>query len=94
MMTRPKIDMIEATRLTRQGKLKEAMAVLRGAPHAAPATAPGEVEGLHIIDVAPPSRKTENAWTAPNSGEASSALCAVGPCNSNRRADSSVTCAN
>ena len=31
-MIRPTVDMMEALRLTRQGKLEEAMAVLRGAP--------------------------------------------------------------
>lgn len=42
----PKIDMKEATRLTRAGRLKEALAVLRGAPAGAPssATSSGQVE--------------------------------------------------
>ena len=30
-MIRPNVDMMEALRLTRQGRLQEAMAVLRGA---------------------------------------------------------------
>jgi hypothetical protein len=42
MTIRPMFDMMEATRLTREGRLTEAMALLRGAPPAAdgPTTAP------------------------------------------------------
>jgi hypothetical protein len=35
MIIRPSVDMMEALRLTRQGRLEEAMAVLRGAAPAA-----------------------------------------------------------
>ena len=39
MMIRPNVDMMEALRLTRQGRLQEAMAVLRGASPASEASA-------------------------------------------------------
>jgi poly(hydroxyalkanoate) depolymerase family esterase len=42
-----KIDMLEATRLTRAGRLGEAMALLRGGPAAAAPTAAGTVIDLH-----------------------------------------------
>jgi poly(hydroxyalkanoate) depolymerase family esterase len=79
--------MIEATRLTREGKLKEAMAVLLGSPDAANGPAPAsterdprqEAEGdLNVIDMAPPSIETGNAWTAPKSGKVSSAAALDG----------------
>jgi hypothetical protein len=41
MNTLPR-NILEATRLTRQGRLKEAMTVLRGAPPLGPADAAGE----------------------------------------------------
>ena len=88
MMTRPKIDMIEATRLTRQGKLKEAMAVLRGVPYPAKGAAAAPVDrytgheamgdGPHFIDMAPPSNKTGNAWTAHSSEEEAAAVAGGG----------------
>jgi hypothetical protein len=45
MTIRPMFDMMEATRLTREGRLTEAMALLRGAPPAAdgPTTAPNRI---------------------------------------------------
>ncbi len=65
-MIRPKVDMMEALRLTRQGKLEEAMAVLRGgrpADEAEPARAPASTT---IIDMVPPSDRSGSAWTAPS----------------------------
>jgi poly(hydroxyalkanoate) depolymerase family esterase len=68
MMIRPGVDMMEALRLTREGRLVEAMAVLRGgaAPvgegsvkrEAGKGTAP-------VLDMVPPSVETGSAWTAP-----------------------------
>jgi poly(hydroxyalkanoate) depolymerase family esterase len=69
-------DMMEATRLTREGRLDEAMAVLRGALAAAPASASasdcgsdarqGRPAGTPLaLDFAPPSRATGAAWTLP-----------------------------
>jgi poly(hydroxyalkanoate) depolymerase family esterase len=74
----PKIDMIEATRLTREGRLEEAMAVLRGALSSAPSSAsPSEFEAHQrlaggaprIIDMVPPSMETGGSWTSPQSSE-------------------------
>lgn len=75
------IDMIEATRLTREGRLEEAMAVIRGALEGPPL--PGASTGFpgggrvgsaqpapRIIDMTPPPAATGGAWTAPRSGEA------------------------
>jgi poly(hydroxyalkanoate) depolymerase family esterase len=71
----PKIDMMEATRLTREGRLEEAMAVLRGAlPGAVAASAPSDAEGAGpqttkqkpaLLDMVPPLPGTGGAWTAP-----------------------------
>jgi poly(hydroxyalkanoate) depolymerase family esterase len=71
----PKIDMLEATRLTRAGRLKEAMAVLRGATPAA-ATDPfpnGEARQRSgptpgVLALLPP-RSATGAWTAAKSAE-------------------------
>ncbi len=73
-MTRPTVDMMEALRLTRQGKLEEAMAVLRGEPPAAEA-APSRTTGTGtIIDMVPPSDRGGSAWTvAPTGAEPGSA---------------------
>ena len=76
MNARSKIDMIEATRLTREGRLEEAMAVLRGALtgvrlSGAPsgfereATQPSDEGTRRIIDMVPPSMGTGGAWTPP-----------------------------
>jgi poly(hydroxyalkanoate) depolymerase family esterase len=65
----PKIDMMEVTRLTREGRLGEAMAVLRGAPSAGPHSniARGDSERTApILDMVPPAARTDGAWTAPN----------------------------
>jgi poly(hydroxyalkanoate) depolymerase family esterase len=68
----PKIDTMEALRLTREGRLKEAMAVLCGS---LPSTAPSDVESDRppgpagrtpsILDMVPPKPGTRGAWTAP-----------------------------
>jgi poly(hydroxyalkanoate) depolymerase family esterase len=75
MNATPNIDMLEATRLTREGRLVEAMAVLRGElPGANPSTAPSDAGGdpskrlsthfSRIIDMVPPS-SGGGAWTPP-----------------------------
>ncbi|MFG1268914.1 PHB depolymerase family esterase [Xanthobacter sp. DSM 14520] len=67
MARRSKIDVLEATRLTRQGRLEEAMAVLRGdvdTPHAA--DTPPEADGKAFVDLVPPSAATGSAWTTPS----------------------------
>lgn len=73
-------DMKEATRLTREGRLTEAMALLRGAnagqlspaPTSGPTSGPIDRaiggparEAPTILDMVPPSSITGNAWTAP-----------------------------
>lgn len=56
------IDMVEATRLTRQGKLKAALALLsRGAVPEAQSPTPDD----GIVDMVAPSRETGAAWTPP-----------------------------
>jgi poly(hydroxyalkanoate) depolymerase family esterase len=72
MNARSKIDMMEATRLTREGRLDEAMAVLRGALAGAPSSpvagdAQPSVRTPPMLDMVPPSPAT-GAWTAPQSG--------------------------
>ena len=79
MTIRPMFDMMEATRLTREGRLTEAMAVLQGArPHAdATMTAPDDDRhaGAHqasagaSLDMVPPSKQTGSSWTLPLFGE-------------------------
>ena len=79
MTVRPMFDMMEATRLTREGRLTEAMAVLHGArPHAdATTTAPDDDRqaGAHqanagaSLDMVPPSKQTGSSWTLPLFGE-------------------------
>lgn len=68
MSARPKIDMMEATRLTREGRLDEAMAVLRGALAGAPARGPSAArQGGRTppdLDMTPPSAETGGSWTA------------------------------
>ena len=68
MARQSKIDVLEATRLTRLGRLEEAMAVLRGdsvAPHdrAGPSDAAGGK--APVVDLVPPSAQTGSAWTPP-----------------------------
>lgn len=60
LMTR----MTEATRLTREGRLEEAMSVLRGAsPGLAPSQA--RADAAPVLDMVPPSATTGSAWTPP-----------------------------
>ncbi len=68
-------DMMEATRLTREGRLEEAMALLQGMrgtdPRAAPSHAPHEAtktsarRAQPLIDMMPPSA-SGGVWTAPS----------------------------
>jgi poly(hydroxyalkanoate) depolymerase family esterase len=78
MNTRSMNDMLEATRLTRAGRLDEAMAVLRGALAGAPASPAADEArpsgcSSHVLDMVPPSPATGGAWTAPQPGEANAA---------------------
>jgi poly(hydroxyalkanoate) depolymerase family esterase len=83
MNERSKIDMVEATRLTREGRLEEAMAVLRRALAGAPSS-PVARDGRWserappILDMVPPSPGTGGAWTSPQSGEANAARSRTG----------------
>ncbi len=74
-----KIDMMEATRLTREGRLKEAMALLHGVLNGAPSyAAPSDLAGgvqrppaegsARVIDMAPPSIETGTSWTHSSAG--------------------------
>ena len=66
-----KIDMMKATRLTREGRLKEAMAVLRGSFSSVPRD---DAEGVApespaarrspILDMVPPSPGNGGSWTS------------------------------
>jgi poly(hydroxyalkanoate) depolymerase family esterase len=64
------IDMQKATRLTREGRLSEAMALLQGAPSRASATNSGaegqrdQVHGADVLDMHPPAT-AGGAWTSP-----------------------------
>jgi poly(hydroxyalkanoate) depolymerase family esterase len=75
MIVRPSVDMLEALRLTRQGRLQEAMDVLRGALSVSEGPIEREAnEGTaSVIDMVPPSRATGSAWTAPPTGARSDA---------------------
>ena len=68
-----KIDMTQVTRLTREGRLKEAMAMLRGARvepldhadgHIDARPVPAARDEPAVIDMLPPSSATGTAWTA------------------------------
>ena len=70
-------NMMEATRLTREGRLAEAMAVLQGTAPAAPAANPEQAAGVDpsgsrppLIDMVPPPAGSGGAWTAPLRGHA------------------------
>ena len=76
MNPRSDIDMAEVTRLTREGRLDLAMALLRGtrvetpAPAASPRVKAGSAKDASradadIVDMLPPSAATGGAWTAP-----------------------------
>jgi poly(hydroxyalkanoate) depolymerase family esterase len=84
MNARLKIDMSEATRLTRAGRLEAAMAILRGVlPSAPPSGVPPPFEGdtgtklpgrtPSILDMVPPSPGTGASWTSPPFSETHSA---------------------
>lgn len=75
MNAQPNIDMLEATRLTREGRLAEAMALLQGGLPSGhppvPSDNAGQNEGRRrrgpvagIIDMVPPSSRG-GAWTSP-----------------------------
>ena len=74
MNARLKINMLEVTRLTRDGRLDEAMAILRGAIPSAPSsnlggnTQPGSKGPT--IEMVPPSLLTGKSWTSPKWGDA------------------------
>ena len=79
MTMSPMFNMVEATRLTREGRLSEAMALLHGARPSvgAPATAPDgdyraethQTNAGALLDMMPPSKQTGHAWTVPSFGE-------------------------
>jgi poly(hydroxyalkanoate) depolymerase family esterase len=74
MKVRSRIDMLKATRLTCEGRLSEAMAILRGegdttepdlrtdTPTKSP-TPPSPTPASSVIDMVPPSSSTGGAWT-------------------------------
>src|SRR4029450_5016261 len=66
-MIRPTVDMMEALRLTRQGKLEEAMAVLRGVPpvEEAATSHPAGGKEMPIIVTAPPPGQTARPCPPP-----------------------------
>ena len=77
-MIRSKVDMMEATRLTRQGRLVEALAILRGTATSAPGSETGynsesktqptaNERQRTIIDMVSP-RDSGRSWTAPWGG--------------------------
>jgi hypothetical protein len=70
---RPTVDMMEALRLTRQGKLEEAMAVLRGGPAVAEAASSRATDKASVIDMVRPADPNAGAWTAAQRGTESSA---------------------
>ena len=73
-------DMMEATRLTREGRLTEAMALLQGARPSVDATTTAPDDDHHAeahqanagasLDMVPPSKQTGSAWTVPLSAKA------------------------
>jgi poly(hydroxyalkanoate) depolymerase family esterase len=77
MTIRPLFDMMEATRLTREGRLVEAMAVLQGVRPRGDATTTTAADGDHhadanaggTLDMVPPSKLTGSSWTVPLLGE-------------------------
>jgi poly(hydroxyalkanoate) depolymerase family esterase len=80
MNVRSKIDMMKVTRLTREGRLEEAMAVLRGALLSTPPSnfvddAPKRptARAPSILDMVPPSPATGGSWTFPQLKEAHTA---------------------
>ncbi|WP_210529737.1 extracellular catalytic domain type 1 short-chain-length polyhydroxyalkanoate depolymerase [Rubellimicrobium arenae] len=82
------IDMAEATRLTREGRLDEAMALLRGLqPGAGPSTgAPrAKADGSarrapkEVIDLVPPAQGSDGVWTQPDGRREATAKAAASP---------------
>src|SRR5262249_2322460 len=72
--------MLEATRLTREGRLHEAMAVLRDALAARPASpvAPEAPDRESpVLDLVAPSHATGDAWTVRQSGKANAASTGI-----------------
>jgi poly(hydroxyalkanoate) depolymerase family esterase len=77
----PKVDMMEATRLIREGRLDAAMAVLRGIPPSAPSfSGPSKFEAdarvdaaklmrQSTLDMVPPPAGADGAWTSPQFDE-------------------------
>jgi poly(hydroxyalkanoate) depolymerase family esterase len=75
--------MMEATRLTREGRLDEAMAVLQGKQHAAPPSAtdvlpPRSQPRAALLDMLPPDA-AGGAWSAPPTGAEAPARTPDGP---------------
>ena len=74
MNARLKTNMLEVTRLTRDGRLAEAMSILRGAIPGFPSSnltgnkQPGSK--APTIDMVPPSLLNGKSWTSPQSGDA------------------------
>src|SRR3954467_14481986 len=74
MNARLKINMLEVTRLTRDGRLDEAMAILRGAIPGTPSSNSGEkmqpASKGPTIEMVAPSSLTGESWTFPKWGDA------------------------
>src|SRR4051812_7777020 len=74
MNARLKINMSEVTRLTRDGRLAEAMSILRGAiPGFHSSNLSGDKQPgskAPTIDMVPPSLSNGKSWTSPQSGDA------------------------
>ena len=74
MNARLKINMLEVTRLTRDGRLDESMAILRGAiPSALSSNLGGDMQPgpkAATIGMVPSSLLTGKSWTSPLSGDA------------------------
>jgi poly(hydroxyalkanoate) depolymerase family esterase len=74
MNARLKINMSEVTRLTRDGRLAEAMSILRGAIPGFHSSDLGGDKHLEskapTIDMVPPSLLNGKSWTSPQSGDA------------------------
>src|SRR4029077_4016955 len=77
MNPRSKIDMMEVTRLTRQGRLEAAMSVLRAVLLSTPSSdfveaepQPPSARTPPTLDLLPPTTATGGSWTFPQLGEA------------------------
>ena len=74
MNARLNINMLEVTRLTRDGRLDEAMALLRGATLRAPSSNSGGITQPGskgpTIEMVPPSSLTKESWTFQKWGDA------------------------